>query len=163
MAVVVQNQPRSELTRCESRSAIRFALGPVYRSVMCAPPSPLPSVRSVAISSLPPCCCLLHESVLPFRRHPQSDHEPNGERRSGGEEDAARPRVTAAHVGDGELPRVNSGGAAMKWGRTDRPADQPQDGPVRDAARPGSYVGNVLGSCVRGKRPASLQWQTGAW
>ena len=43
----------------------------------------------------------------------------------------------------------------MKWGRTDRPADQPQDGPVRDAARPGSYVGNVLGSCVRGKRPAS--------
>ena len=42
----------------------------------------------------------------------------------------------------------------MKWGRTDRPADQPQDGPVRDAARPGSYVGNVLGCCVRGKRPA---------
>ena len=37
----------------------------------------------------------------------------------------------------------------MKWGRTDRPADQPQDGPVRDAARPGSYVGNVLGSCAR--------------
>ena len=41
----------------------------------------------------------------------------------------------------------------MKWGRTDRPADQPQDGPVRDAARPGSYVGNVLGSCAKGKRP----------
>ena len=39
-------------------------------------------------------------------------------------------------------------------GRTDRPADQPQDGAVRDAARPGSYVGNVLGCCVRGKRPA---------
>ena len=38
----------------------------------------------------------------------------------------------------------------MKWGRTDRPADQPQDGPVRDAARPGSYVGNVLGCCARG-------------
>ena len=37
----------------------------------------------------------------------------------------------------------------MKWGRTDRPADQPQDGPVRDAARPGSYVGNVLGCCAR--------------
>ena len=43
----------------------------------------------------------------------------------------------------------------MKWGGTDRPADQPQDGPVRDAARPGSYVGNVLGSCAKGKRPAS--------
>ena len=42
----------------------------------------------------------------------------------------------------------------MRWGRTDRPADQPQDGPVRDAARPGSYVRNVLGCCVRGKRPA---------
>ena len=37
----------------------------------------------------------------------------------------------------------------MKWGSTDRPADQPQDGPVRDAARPGSYVGNVLGCCAR--------------
>ena len=37
----------------------------------------------------------------------------------------------------------------MKWGSTDRPADQPQDGAVRDAARPGSYVGNVLGSCAR--------------
>ena len=37
----------------------------------------------------------------------------------------------------------------MKWGRTDRPADQPQNGPVRDAARPGSYVGNVLGCCAR--------------
>ena len=43
----------------------------------------------------------------------------------------------------------------MKWGRTDRPAEHPQDGAVRDAARPGSYVGNVLGCCVRGKRPAS--------
>ena len=42
----------------------------------------------------------------------------------------------------------------MKWGRTDRPADRAQDGPVRDAARPGSYVGNILGCCVRGKRPA---------
>ena len=42
----------------------------------------------------------------------------------------------------------------MKWERTDRPADQPQDGAVRDEARPGSYVGNVLGCCVRGKRPA---------
>ena len=52
----------------------------------------------------------------------------------------------------------------MKWGRTDRPADQPQNGPVRDAARPGSYVRNVLGCCVRGKRPVyNLQWQTGAW
>ena len=37
----------------------------------------------------------------------------------------------------------------MKWGRTDRPADQPQDSAVRDAARPGSYVGNVLGCCAR--------------
>ena len=37
----------------------------------------------------------------------------------------------------------------MKWGRTDRPADQPQDGPVRDAARTGSYVGNGLGCCAR--------------
>ena len=37
----------------------------------------------------------------------------------------------------------------MKWGRTDRPTDQPQDGAVRDAARPGSYVGNVLGCCAR--------------
>ena len=43
----------------------------------------------------------------------------------------------------------------MKWGRTDRPAEQPQDGPVRDAARPGSYVGNVLGCCAR--EAASLQ------
>ena len=42
----------------------------------------------------------------------------------------------------------------MKWGRTDRPADQPQDGAARDAARPGSYVGNVLGCCAKGKRPA---------
>ena len=42
----------------------------------------------------------------------------------------------------------------MKWGRTDRPADQPQDGPVRDTARPGSYVGNVLGSCEGSGQPA---------
>ena len=34
MAVVVQNQPFSKLTRCGSRSAIRPALGPVYRSAL---------------------------------------------------------------------------------------------------------------------------------
>ena len=44
----------------------------------------------------------------------------------------------------------------MKWGRTDRPADQPQDGAVRDAARPGSYVRNVLGSCVEGEAASQL-------
>ena len=67
-----------------------------------------------------------------------------------------RPRRAAAtrglkktQLGPGSTQRTDSGGAAMKWGRTDRPADQPQDGPVRDAARPGSYVGNVLGCCAR--------------
>ena len=48
-AAVVQNQPRSKLTRCGSRLAVRLALGPVYRSAMFVPPSPLPFVRSVAM------------------------------------------------------------------------------------------------------------------
>ena len=33
-AVLVQNQPRSKLTRCGMRLAIRIALGPTYCSVM---------------------------------------------------------------------------------------------------------------------------------
>ena len=51
----------------------------------------------------------------------------------------------------------------MKWGRTDLPADQPQDGPVRDATRPGSYVCNVLGCCEGSGQPAKTSSQTGAW
>ncbi len=58
------------------------------------------------------------ESVLPFRRHTQSDHETNAGRRRG-EKDAARPRVTSrestqescCYLGDEEdaaRPRVNS-------------------------------------------------------
>ena len=66
---------------------------------------------------------------------------------------AATWGMKKTRLGPESTQRTDSGGAAMKWGRTDRPADQPQDGPVRDAARPGSYVGNVLGCCVKGKRP----------
>ena len=62
---------------------------------------------------------------------------------------AATRGVKKTQPGQGQLRGTDSGGAAMKWGSTDRPADQPQDGPVRDAARPGSYVGNVLGCCAR--------------
>ena len=58
------------------------------------------------------------ESVLPCRRHTQSDHETNAGRRRG-EKDAARPRVNSrestqgscCYVGDEEdaaRPRVNS-------------------------------------------------------
>ena len=46
----------------------------------------------------------------------------------------------------------------MKWGRTDRPADQPQDGPVRDAARPGrATISNVLGYLRQGEAASQLQ------
>ena len=48
-------------------------------------------------------------------------------------------------------------------GGTNRPADQPQDGAVSDAARPGSYVCNVLGSCEGSGQPAKTSSQTGAW
>ena len=87
-------------------------------------------------------------------------------RRSGVEEDAARPRVNSEERTQGKTPEdrrpggssapgstqrtaVLRGSCRMKWGSTDRPADQPQDGPVRDAARTGSYVGNFLRCCAR--------------
>ena len=44
MAVVVQNQPRSKLTRCGTRLAILSALGPTYCSV-------------IVLSSLFACLC----------------------------------------------------------------------------------------------------------
>ena len=85
-------------------------------------------------------------------------------RRSGVEEDAARPGSTHGNrlrraaatrgmkktqPGPESTQRNGLRGSCYEMGGTNRPADQPQDGPVRDAARPGSYVGNVLGSCAR--------------
>ena len=44
----------------------------------------------------------------------------------------------------------------MKWGSTDRPADQPQDGAVRDAARPGSYDRQRPGMLRQGEAASQL-------
>ena len=62
MAVVVQNQPLSKLTRYGMRLAIRIALGPTYCSVMSIPPSP----ACVRDSSMPFVASLLKLLPLPL-------------------------------------------------------------------------------------------------